>query len=271
MKNILVVVENEVDAKSMLEKAMTFSPENIEVVVSGEGSTANIEATLHEVTNKQCKAKMITNFDDILSSLSENMSQVVNQLKPEMVVVHRPKVGSAKQEYDMVKAVLKSAGQSTVLLCGNNKWKSKMKIMATLDMVDDSSPQKLLNAKVLDVAVEVQKRTLAELTLLSVLEITRFRDELDIAVPSDLMATKGKVIKTKLKEMIKTTGEPIAFLTYVCIGVPSKEISLVSKKLKSDFVIIGNVGRTGIKGLIVGNTAEKILDKVSVDTLIVKT
>ncbi len=34
--------------------------------------------------------------------------------------------------------------------------------------------------------------------------------------------------------------------------------------------LMGNVARTGISGLIVGNTAEKILSRLSVDALIVQ-
>lgn len=271
MKNILVVVENVVSAKLMLEKSMMFSPEKLQVVLLGSGDAESIRSTLNELSNKHCKAEMIINSGKESQSVSEIMSQIVKQTNPDMVVVHRPKVGSDKQEYTLAKAVLKSATQSTVLLCSDNTWHSKMKIIATLDMIDKSPAQKLLNTKVLDVAMDVLSRTQAKLSLVSVLEISRIRDELEIAVSTDLMATKGKVITTKLEEMIKAKGIDIDISTHVSIGVPSKEIPIMEKKLQVNMVIMGNVGRTGIQGLIIGNTAEKILERLRVDTLVVKT
>ena len=52
--------------------------------------------------------------------------------------------------------------------------------------------------------------------------------------------------------------------------MPSKEIPSVAKKVKADLVVLGNVGRTGLKGLVIGNTAEKILQRLAVDVLLVK-
>ncbi|PKG99959.1 universal stress protein [Paraglaciecola sp. MB-3u-78] len=271
MKNILVVIESVVSAKLMLEKSMMFSPEKLQVVLLGQGDAESIRSTLNQFSNKHCKAEMIMNSGKESQSVSETISQIVKQTNPDMVVVHRPNVGRDKQEYTLAKAVLKSAGQTTVLLCSDNSWHSKMKIIATLDMVDESPAQKLLNTKVLDVAMDLLSRTPAKLTLMSVLEISRIRDELEIAVSTDLMGTKGKIITTKLEDMIKAKDKDIDVSTHVSIGVPSKEIPLMAKKLKANMVIMGNVGRTGIKGLIIGNTAEKILEQLRVDTIVVKT
>lgn len=271
MKNILVVVENIVSAKTMLEKSMMFLPEKLQVVLLGPGDVESIRIILNGLSNEHCKAEIILNSAKESQSASEIMSQIVKQNNPDMVVVHRPKVGSDKQEYTLAQAVLKSASQSKVLLCGDNTWHSKMKIIATLDMIDQSPAQKLLNSKVLNVAIDLLSRTPSKLTLVSVLEISRIRDELEIAVPTDLMATKGKVITSNLEDMIKAKGNEINISTHVSIGVPSKEIPLIAKQLKANMVIMGNVGRTGIQGLIVGNTAEKILKQLRVDTIVVKT
>ena len=271
MKSILVVVENEVSVKPMLVKSMMFSPENIQVVILGNSDVARVQATLDEVTDKQCKTEIITNANSLSLPVPKAVSKIVDQINPDMVVIHRPQIGSVKQEYSLVKAVLQSTSHSTVLLCGDNKWKSKMKLLATLDMVDESSFQKLLNSKVKNVAFEVSKKIQAELAFLSIVEVSRVREELDIAIDYQFMEKDVKAVKAKLMHMINTDENPTVFPTHVSIGVPSKEITSVSQKLKSNLVVMGNVGRTGIKGLIVGNTAEKILDRLAVDALIVKT
>jgi universal stress protein E len=86
----------------------------------------------------------------------------------------------------------------------------------------------------------------------------------------EVLLKDGKVATAKLTEFIQQVKHPTNIAVHVTAGAPSSEISAVSKKQKANIVVLGNVGRTGIKGLLVGNTAEKILSQLMVDALIVK-
>jgi len=55
---------------------------------------------------------------------------------------------------------------------------------------------------------------------------------------------------------------------HVVEDTPASAISSVAKELKVDLIIIGTVGRTGIKARMVGNTAERILDHTEADVLV---
>lgn len=46
-------------------------------------------------------------------------------------------------------------------------------------------------------------------------------------------------------------------------------ITEISHKIAADLVIIGTVGRSGIKGQIIGNTSERILDHTASDVLVI--
>lgn len=50
---------------------------------------------------------------------------------------------------------------------------------------------------------------------------------------------------------------------------PEELIAKVSEKLGSPMVIIGSVARTGMNAAVVGNTAERILDKLATDVLVI--
>lgn len=52
-------------------------------------------------------------------------------------------------------------------------------------------------------------------------------------------------------------------------GAPSKVIAEVANSIKADMVIIGNVSRQGAKAAVIGNTAEKVLDAVDANVLVV--
>lgn len=56
---------------------------------------------------------------------------------------------------------------------------------------------------------------------------------------------------------------------HVVRGSPSQVIPESANKLDADLVILGNVGRHGLSGVAIGNTAEKILADIKSDILIV--
>ena len=53
-------------------------------------------------------------------------------------------------------------------------------------------------------------------------------------------------------------------------GLAAKEIPILVNKLDADLVVMGTVARTGVPGLIIGNTAEAILDQLKCSVLAVK-
>jgi hypothetical protein len=53
-------------------------------------------------------------------------------------------------------------------------------------------------------------------------------------------------------------------------GTPWKEIRRHTETLRADLIVIGTVGRSGIKGLLLGNTAEKVLVSCDRSVLTVK-
>jgi len=53
-------------------------------------------------------------------------------------------------------------------------------------------------------------------------------------------------------------------------GIPSQEIWRISQHQGADLIVIGTVGRSGIKGVLLGNTAEKVLDTCDCSILTVK-
>ncbi|MFC1665969.1 universal stress protein [Pseudomonadota bacterium] len=53
-------------------------------------------------------------------------------------------------------------------------------------------------------------------------------------------------------------------------GNPASRIQSLTKELKADLVVLGTVGRTGIPGFIIGNTAEEVLQTTTASVLAVK-
>jgi universal stress protein E len=52
-------------------------------------------------------------------------------------------------------------------------------------------------------------------------------------------------------------------------GQPAKVIAEVARRIDADLVVIGNASRQGARAAVVGNTAEKVLDSVDANVLVV--
>jgi len=67
--------------------------------------------------------------------------------------------------------------------------------------------------------------------------------------------------------------EAVEFLkpkTHLVKGSARREIPVLAQKLEVDVVVMGTVARTGIPGLIMGNTAEAILEQLDCSVLAIK-
>ena len=53
-------------------------------------------------------------------------------------------------------------------------------------------------------------------------------------------------------------------------GVAAEALLALSRKLPADIVIMGAISRSGLQKVFIGNTAERVLDRLPCDLLIVK-
>ncbi len=256
----------------MMEKALRFSPEVIQVVYfeNSKSSIATIQTALQSITKDQCRAEVIISVGNTLKEKTQALTKVVENNKAEMIFIHRPNRGAEEQDFSLIKAVLKISTCTKVLLSNDKSWPEGIKALGTLDLSDDNPVQSLLNDRVIQTTADLADAIQAEVSFLSVSAISKISKELVLTSPSEVMAIKGKATKEKLDFTIKAKASQLTFSSHVSAGNPAVEIARVSRKLNSNVVIIGNVGRTGIKGLIVGNTAEKILHRLTTDALIIK-
>lgn len=57
---------------------------------------------------------------------------------------------------------------------------------------------------------------------------------------------------------------------HITEGDPDDVVEIMAKEIEADLVVIGSVAREGLSGVLLGNTAERIVDRVSCDVLVIK-
>lgn len=72
-----------------------------------------------------------------------------------------------------------------------------------------------------------------------------------------------------MNRLAQRYGIPAA-ARFVETGDPATVLPRLTRRLSSDLLVMGAVSRTGLKRLLIGGTAERVIDEVSCDVLIVK-
>ncbi len=83
--------------------------------------------------------------------------------------------------------------------------------------------------------------------------------------------SKLQMLVRKMDEMLgKETVQYLQPRSHLIKGQASREIPLMVENYDIDLIIMGTVGRVGIPGLIIGNTAESILEQTKCSILAIK-
>ncbi len=163
------------------------------------------------------------------------------------------------------------------------------RIVAAVDVDEGYSPDELegrraLNRQVMELATSLALSEFAELHVVHAWEAIG-----EGAMRNGFMMTEeGKVqtyveaverhhkrsVDTLIRDTIDRLGpEASAYLkpnAHLLKGWARKEIPALIDELEADLVVMGTVGRTGIRGLLMGNTAEMILTQINCSVLATK-
>ena len=117
------------------------------------------------------------------------------------------------------------------------------------------------------------KQTGAEFHLLHIVDSMDLSEEVISQSPTgasfqQTMNDEASQELETLRETLQADAKEIQ--THVVWGTPWKEIKRVTQELDVDTISMGTIGRSGIKGVMLGNTAEKVLSVCACSILTTK-
>jgi universal stress protein E len=92
---------------------------------------------------------------------------------------------------------------------------------------------------------------------------------LPVGLPPEMEATHTVQISRALDALAERANIPKA-RRHLHMGAVPAELAAVVRRTRAGLVVMGAVSRSGLKRLLIGNTAERALDELSCDVLIVK-
>ncbi len=156
-----------------------------------------------------------------------------------------------------------------VLIAAEKKWRATKPIVAAIDLSSNGRLERQLNDLVVSTAKRFAEQLDTELYLVHALHIPAVLTELDLVDEFSHVKKMKKELHPRVQKLAQTHDLPLSAIK-LKQGPVEKVITSESARLKAQLLVMGTVGRTGVKGQLLGNTAEKVLTHVRTDVLAIK-
>lgn len=170
--------------------------------------------------------------------------------------------------------------QLPVLVSRPDQKSNQVRIMAAVDPSESPGAFEMdgnaLNEKIMALANAVVLKTQQRLHVVNcwqhpMMERMKNNKKLSNAKIQKILLEKRDQQKRRLTQFLnKSIDAQLNYRVYLRQGEPEHQIPAVARDNQIDMVILGSVGRTGLDGLMIGNTAENILCHTKISLLVVK-
>lgn len=159
-----------------------------------------------------------------------------------------------------------------LLLAKSEQWSGYDSIVAAVDPMHDHDKPANLDNKILEIAASFAGKLSGELQVLHTfkpISATSLSPEM-VMLPVDYTEEMlERTHRDELLELVKSHGISLSNV-HLRSGATEKALSDFIEERKANLVIMGAISRNMLKRLFIGSTAERVLDRLSCDVLIVK-
>jgi len=156
-----------------------------------------------------------------------------------------------------------------VLIEADKKWNKARPILASLDLETKHTAKRSLNDRVMAHAQEIARANGSELHVAYAIVVPTLLRDMDLIDVDAHELDRRRKLKPVIDALCEKYGLKKSQV-HLKTGQAPKVIPSIANKLKADLVVMGTVGRRGIKGKLIGNTAEQVLQLLRTDVLAVK-
>ena len=158
-----------------------------------------------------------------------------------------------------------------VLLVKSAKPWANNRILASIDATSHDEGHKLINENILDFAEHLADHFSTDLHLVNSYPMVALAFAMvpEVTAPDDIqkyITEQHKVECEYYANKYSINDDHI----HITEGDPDDVVEVMAKEIEADLVVIGTVAREGLSGVLLGNTAERIIDRVLCDVLVIK-
>ncbi|TWU38409.1 universal stress protein [Novipirellula artificiosorum] len=147
-------------------------------------------------------------------------------------------------------------------------------IVAAVDLDTDEPVHLALNQQIMELAFAIAERDAANVHVVSAWDLWMERSLRRRSGHAEVDAALS-AYERKLRDALDTLveaqhGQPKSVEVHFIRGNPSAVIESIGEKHEVDLIVMGTVCRSGAAGLLIGNTAESLLEHVTCSVLALK-
>lgn len=177
--------------------------------------------------------------------------------------------GQAKWEQFLVG----STAKRLIRKCASSVWIVQAQHVGPPKVVLAATDFSEVSLKAVKEGLEIAQQAGAEFHLLHVVDSNDVPEDVISQIPhgSSVRQKINEEAAKRLEEFLESLAvDRTQIQVQLSWGTPWQEIQRIARHQAADLIVIGTVGRSGIKGLLLGNTAEKVLDACDCSILTVK-
>ena len=196
-------------------------------------------------------------------------SWIIKRAAGDYAAVVKARHASESMGYTSTDWHLLREGEAPVLLVSRQKWKKGSAILATVDLEATAKAKQSLNADVITAARHYAEMLQVDLSVLCVIDVPTLLVDFDLIDARTYANERMKELQPALAALAKKTGLPVSKFK-LKRGPVAKTIVSEAAESKAQLVVMGTVGRRGVRAQLLGNTAEEALQLLKTDTLTLK-
>lgn len=267
-RHILVIINPNIDEQIALNKAVRLAEQlgsTITALIRKKHAIPKLMATL----NKKLSVAAIKGIAiSIEISDENNLLRAILRAQHEhgfgwlIKQPHQPSLTDHVFLSDDWK-LLRNSRCPVLMVNANNNWEDGGPFLCCVNANSNDSEHQVLNAHVIKVGLLLAKVSNGQRHLVSaypsIMQSGSESDQVPTLLESDY--------RSACRQMLGNHEIPDSQI-HIVQGPPELLIPQVAEKIKAKMVVLGTVARSGLQGILLGNTAEQVLTRLKTDILI---
>lgn len=290
IENILVIADQQDKQQSALahaKKLIKSTGAKLHIVAFNYERLSTLATNLNQEQQLNIQSKILSSSEKwLINEIADEKLQAksTHEVVWDKDIVGWVKTHCASNQYDLIiKTGHRSEGVFYVptdwhlirnnlvptLLVAEKKWRKKQSVMVSLDLGTQLESKQRLNKKLLEAAIVFANNANMPLHICYSLPISPVLKDLGIIDKKALVNDAKSRYLPIIESMLGDYEIPLANIHFKA-GSASKVIPSLASKHAAGLVVMGSIGRKGLKAKLMGNTAESVLALLKTDILVIQ-
>lgn len=262
-RDIAAPLGDEIDVVRFIKVGETSASDEVSLQLQSDALKLSLDEIFVDYENKDSITSQVVVTEDLVQWVvdyckNKDFDLILKAGHRSETLFHTP------CDWELIRSI-----QTPVLIASQQHWRSKHAVLAAINPTAKDDTHRRLNSDILEWTRKWAQTFDCELHIIYSLPVSNILKELDIIDVKEYARTHRAEGEEKLVDLLEEHDLSNAKL-HIVAGAPERTIPQYASKLKAELVIMGSMGRAGLKRLLKSNSAEKVIHNLRTDSLIIE-